>query len=520
MEEAKSPAAPSCAALARAAGLAAIYNQGDAVNRSGDLSAPALIDLGGEAGPRRFSFREIDELSGRVAGGLIARGLRSGERVAILSANRAECLTLFLGTMRAGLVAVPVNTKLPRASVAYILGDCDARLVVADAAHLPLCPSQVPRLAFGADGAAGFDSLLSTPPAVPVRPAPRQAAMFLYTSGSTGRPKGVVLSHESHLWVIDQRVRAKGGADHRALVAAPLYHMNALAMCQASLAMHDTVILLPGFTPASYIDAISTYRPTLLTSVPTMMAMMLREEAKLAAADLSSVTALRMGSAPVSPALAESLRAAFPGASISNGYGTTEAGPIVFAPHPRGLAQPLLSVGCAHPEVELRLVDSSGRVAEEGVLEMRCPALMNEYHKLPEATRKAITADGYYVTGDLFRRDADGFHFFLGRLDDMFVCGGENIYPGEVEKMLERHPAIHQACVVPVADELKWQKPVAFVVLRPGAELDERAVKAFALAHAPAYQHPRRVWFLDSLPLAGTNKIDRRALIARAEATP
>jgi acyl-CoA synthetase (AMP-forming)/AMP-acid ligase II len=223
-----------------------------------------------------------------------------------------------------------------------------------------------------------------------------------------------------------------------------------------------------------------------------------------------------MGSAPVSPALAEGLRAVFPQAAISNGYGTTEAGPVVFAPHPRGLPTPLLSVGCAHPEVALRL--SGGRTMDEGVLEMRCPALMNEYHKLPEATKKAMTGDGYYVTGDLFRRDEDGFFFFVGRVDDMFVCGGENIYPGEVEKMLERHPAIHQACVVPIPDELKWQKPVAFVVLKPGAELSEHEVKEFALANAPAYQHPRRVWFLDSLPLAGTNKIDRRALIERAAA--
>ncbi len=510
------PAIPF-ATLARAAGRAAIYNQGDAVNRRGDRDAAALIDLGGETGPRSYSFRAIDELSDRIAGGLVARGLGSGARVAILSANRAEFLTTFLGTLRAGLVSVPVNTKFPREAVDFILRDADARLVIADRAHLPLCPRDIPRLVFGEAGEAGFDRLFAADPAATQHPAPRQPAMFLYTSGSTGRPKGVVLSHESHLWVVDVRLRAKVVPDQRVIVAAPLYHMNALAMCQASLAMHDTVILLPGFTAAGYIDAIQRYRATLLTSVPTMMAMMLREEKLLRATDLSSVTALRMGSAPVSPALGQGLRAVFPRAAISNGYGTTEAGPIVFAPHPRGLPTPLLSVGCAHPEVELRL--SGGGTADEGVLEMRCPALMNGYHKLPEATKKAMTEDGYYVTGDMFRRDEDGFFFFVGRVDDMFVCGGENIYPGEVEKMLERHPAIHQACVVPIPDELKWQKPVAFVVLRPGAALDERQVKEFALAHAPAYQHPRRVWFLDALPLAGTNKIDRRALSARAAAS-
>src|SRR4029077_9284925 len=128
-----------------------------------------------------------------------------------------------------------------------------------------------------------------------------------------------------------------------------------------------------------------------------------------------------------------------------------------------------------------------GRVVVEGVLQMRCPALMNLYHNLPEATARAMTADGFYITGDVSRRDANGFYYFVGRADDMFVSGGENIYPGEVEKLLERHPDIHQAAVVPVDDELKFKKPVAFVVARPGATLDEDEVKAFALANAAPY---------------------------------
>jgi len=206
------------------------------------------------------------------------------------------------------------------------------------------------------------------------------------------------------------------------------------------------------------------------------------------------------------------VRQVFPKAAISNGYGTTEAGPVVFGPHPRGIAQPELSTGYPHPEVELRLVRDGKEVDDEGELEMKCGALMTHYHKLPETTAKVMTPDGYYRTSDVFRRDANGFFYFVGRVDDMFVCGGENIYPGEVEKMLEKHPAIHQAAVLAVPDELKGHKPVAFVVRANGAALDEQAVKSYALANAPAYQHPRRVFFVDEMPLAGTNKIDKRVL--------
>ena len=333
-------------------------NQGDAISRDVPREALALIDAGGNGSERLYTYDDIFRLSGAVARGLLKRGLKRGDRVAILSANRAEFLLTFLGTMQAGLVSVPVNYKLPAETVAYIVGDCDAKLVIGDDTRLKLAPDDVPKVSFDKDFAS-----LPRPkgPFTPLKMQPEEPAMFLYTSGSTGRPKGVVLSHYSHLWAISQRVRRPVPEGQRSLVAAPLYHMNGLAMCQTTLSHGDTIVLLPQFTTRGYIEAAARHRVAFLTSVPTMIAMMLREKELLASNDLSAVEAVRMGSAPITQSLIDQVRAVFPKAAISNGYGTTEAGPVVFGPHPDGIPQPELSTGYPHPEVQLRLVRDGKR---------------------------------------------------------------------------------------------------------------------------------------------------------------
>jgi long-chain acyl-CoA synthetase len=434
-----------------------------------------------------------------IARALRKRGLMRSARVAIISANRAEYLACIYGIMRAGLVAVPVNFKFPRETIAFIVKDCGAEFVFCDEARRVDCPANIPCITFGKE----FDGFLDDGEFETVRPVTREPAMFLYTSGSTGIPKGVVLSHQSHLWVVKARL-AQDISRHRFLVAAPLYHMNGLAVSQMVCGGHATLVLLPQFTAGAYIEAIQKYRCTWLTAVPPMIAMMLRETERMARADFSSVEFVRMGSAPVSESLMAALKRAIPKAKITNAYGTTEGGPVVFGPHPKGLPQPELSVGYPHPDVQVRL-------AEDGELHMKSPAVMNGYHNRPDIP-SPIDKEGFYRTGDVFRRDEYGFYFFAGRTDDMFVSGGENIYPGDVERMLERHDGIQQACVVPIPDDIKGTKPVAFVVPRNGRALTEDEIKSYALAHAPAYQHPRSVWFLDRLPLSSTNKLDRAAL--------
>ena len=484
-------------------------NLGDLVNRSGDPDAPMIVGLSFDGTDTTLTRAGLDARADAFARGLLRKGLVRGDRIAILSANNADYLALMFGAMRAGIIPTPVNFKFPKPTIAHVVTDSGARVVFCDKGRLDQAPEGVETVDLDGPGLA--DSL--DPGAFePVTPRADEAAMMLYTSGSTGRPKGVLLSHASHLWVVKARMAEDDLAGDRVLVAAPLYHMNALANSFLACASGACTYLLPQFQARAYIEAIARHRCTWATAVPPMIAMMLREKEALFGADLSSVRVVRMGSAPVNDTLGGQIRELLPNARIINAYGTTEGGPVVFSD--KGGA-PTGSVGKVHSGVEVRLVGEGA--PETGVLQMKSPAIMLGYHNRPDV-RSPVTADGFYDTGDVFRRDEDGNYYFVGRSDDMFVSGGENIFPGEVEAVLETHPEVLQASVVPVDDDIKGQKPVAFIVRKPGSTVDEQAIKSFALEHAPAYQHPRRVWFLDQMLLASTNKIDRAGLRARAEA--
>jgi long-chain acyl-CoA synthetase len=492
-----------------------LKNLGDAISVDAASDIAAIIEPLSPSGERIYNYGGVRRMAAAVARGLMARGLRAGDRVAILSANRSEYLFAFLGALQAGMVSVPVNHKLSPATIDFILNDCDARIAIGDEACLSLAGARCTKISFDSMGENAFRGLIDEGRFESVRVDSETAAMILYTSGSTGRPKGVVLSHRSQLSSMKLRAGLALPA-MRTLVAAPLYHMNGLVNCQSALSRGDTIVLLPQFTAVGYIEAAARHRVSSLTAVPTMIAMMLRETELLSKTDLSHVDIVRMASAPLTQALIDQTRAVFPKAAIFNGYGTTEGGPVVFGLHPEGFQLPDTSVGYPLNGVEWRLIRDGREVDDEGALELRSECTMSHYLNLPEMTSRAITEDGFYRTKDIFKRDKNGFFYFVGRTDDMFVCGGENIYPGDIEAMLERHPEILQAAVVPMTDELKGKKPVAFVVRAPNSSIDEEGVRVFARANGPAYQHPRRVAFVDELPLAGTNKIDKAALIRAA----
>lgn len=491
--------------------MAKIHNLGEVIDRGAPGDGPWLIEITADGRQRSFTFAALHRDADAVARGLLNRGLKRGESIGILAANRAEYLIAYIGIMRAGLVAVPINFKLPRDTVAHIFGDSTIKLALVDEERAGLVGT-VPAVRM--DQPAAWRELLD--PGSFVSPDMRDGefATILYTSGSSGRPKGVPLTHGGYVWVTDV-LSASGPAlrGKRALVAAPLYHMNGLLQSLLTGVAGGSVVLLCRFTARDYLEVAARLQCHLLTSVPTMLALVARETEALARLDLSHVELVLTGSAPSTEALFDRIARIFPNARVMNGWGTTESSPVAFGPHPEGLPRPKLSIGYPMLEAELKLV--GGPNEDEGVLWVRNRAVTPGYLNLPDDTAKRIR-DGWYDTGDVMRRDADSFYYFVGRADDMFVCGGENIYPGEVEKLLEKHSGVAQAVVVPLPDDIKGQIPVAFVVRRPGANPSSEEIKKYALENAPAYQHPRFVEFMTELPLAGTNKVDRHALAQRA----
>ncbi len=474
-----------------------------ALFQDADPSREAIVDLGAQPA-RSLTYGELNELCDAFARGLKRRSIGTGDRVAILSLNRAEYIIAVFGAMRLGAVPVLVNIKLPKQTVAYILNDSAAKIAFAEPAFSELCASR-PTVLFG----PAFDAFLDSGSFEPAPVRPGQLSMLLYTSGTTGKPKGVLLHHRGQTWaahVLTQHRRIT--AADRILISAPFYHKNAIVAIKTALWPQACLIILPRFDAKKTIAAIDSQGLTMLTGVPTMMNLMLTD-ASLGKQRRSTVRVLSMGSSPASDQLLHDLQAAFPQAEIHLNYGSTEGGPIMFGwYHPEGLSRPLHTVGYPIPGCDWQLV---GGREDEGELWVKNPGVADGYLNLSAATASRFE-NGWYKTGDVMHRDSEGWFYFVSRIDDMFVSGGENVYPQEVEALLERHPAVQQAAVIAQDHAVKGQVPVAFVVLHKNADADEEALKVFTLEHGPAYAHPRRIVMMSHMPLTGTNKIDRKAL--------
>ncbi|MEU0478840.1 class I adenylate-forming enzyme family protein [Streptosporangium sp. NPDC006013] len=495
--------------------LANVANLGDLAGVHGaSTDRLAVLDLRVPGVPVGYTYPELSRLVTALAAELVASSYASGDRIGIMSANRVEYVVAYLGIMKAGLVAVPINVRSGGDVLDHVIEDAGVVLTFVDAAGREALAERTPSIDFDDPQTPFLQDLATTcqdsagEALAGIEPPSDGLAEILYTSGSSGLPKGVPLTHAGQLWALRTLSSEPPRRIETQIIAQPLFHMNGLVTLCRGLALGFTTVICPRFDASAYVDAIERYGVTSVAAVPTMWIRVLGEVAD-DTSRLRSVRSLSLGSAPITQEQVARIADAIPDADVVVSYGTTETGPAIFGAHPDGIARPPLALGYPLPGSEVRLVD--GPDDTHGVLTMRNPAVTDGYRGLPHLNATSF-GDGWYYSGDVMRRDDNGFFYFVGRADDMFVCGGENIYPGELETILERHPAIGQAAVVSLPDDERGRIPVAFIVMSAGAHLTAGAVKSFVIEQAPAYLHPRRIATVDELPLAGTNKIDKRKL--------
>jgi len=275
------------------------HNLGDLIDRDRNLDKEAIVDLVDAASPRVYTHREIDRLADGVAKYLTDKGFARGTHIAIVSLNRAEYIITYFGIMRAGCVAVPVNIKLPRDTIDYVMDDASIALAFVDAASRSLVRDDIALIDFDDSGPGGFARTIVPGDFKSVKATPDEVGQMLYTSGSTGRPKGVPLSHDGQLWALSTRASGALNENERYIIAQPLFHMNGLFATKTIFATNASVVLLPAFETRSYIEAIARYKVTAATAVPTMWARVVKETEFLKQHDITSIRRLMLGSAPM-----------------------------------------------------------------------------------------------------------------------------------------------------------------------------------------------------------------------------
>ncbi|MFO1013932.1 MAG: AMP-binding protein [Caulobacteraceae bacterium] len=472
----------------------------------------AIVEL---ATGRSVTFAELDREIGRAAGWLEAHVAPSG-RIAFLGRNSLSQVLLYYGCQRAGRVFVPLNWRLSGAELAVLLEDCAPDVFVHDdefarEAEAGLAASPVKRVIGSADFAA---ALTAASPSDAVIADPFAPAALLYTSGTTGKPKGVILTAKWMYASAQNFVHiSELSADSIMLCDTPLFHTVGLkAALAGSMVAGATFLMSDRFVPGVTLGRLADKALGVTHSfcVPQMAQAMMAEPS-FEAADLSHIKALFSGGAPLPRPITEAFLEK--GVVLANGYGMTEAGSTLCMPLDAAvIAAKMDSAGLPSPTVMLRLVGPDGadvKDGEVGEVWLSGPSLMPGYWNQPEATAKALTADGWLKTGDAARRDEDGFIFIVDRWKDMYITGGENVYPAEVEAVLIAALEAPEIAVVGVPDARWGETGVAFVA---SAALTEAAVLAACDGRLARYKHPRHVRFIEALPRTASGKIQKDVL--------
>jgi acyl-CoA synthetase (AMP-forming)/AMP-acid ligase II len=460
-------------------------------------TAEAVVD-----GPLRLSFTELAERVRVAAGALAAVGIERGDRVAIWAPNSADWIIAAFGLLTAGGVLVPVNTRFKAAEAGDIIVRSGAKAVLVEAGFLGLdfaAPAGVPVI----DLRSGF--LASGRPVErPVRGT--DIADITFTSGTTGRPKGVLMNHQQTLRLYAEWCDlADLREGDRYLIVNPFFHIFGYkAGCVASLIRGATILPVPVFDPDRVLDLVERERVTMLPGPPTLYHSLL---AGRGSRDISSLRAAVTGAADIPVELVRRISDELPFSSIMTGYGLTEAGTVTASRPGDSFEQIATTVGTPCDGVEVR-------VADDGEVLVRGYSVMRGYLDDPAATAEAVDADGWLHTGDLGTTDAGGRLRIAGRKKDMFIVGGFNAYPAEIEGFLLEHPAVAQVAVIGVPDGRLGQVGKAFVVAR--GEVTATELIAWSRDRMAGFKVPRYVEFRDALPLNATGKVMKDRLVAAA----
>jgi long-chain acyl-CoA synthetase len=468
---------------------------------------------------RQVSYDDYHQKTSLMAAALSSYGLRRGDRVAVYLPNSLEIVESYFAVAKAGAISIPLNPMFTPREVKYVINNSEAKFAITNETLLPLLQSvrrELPSLE-----KVIVQGTRDYPDTIPYRKLyegrtermdgldvdPDSVAMILYTSGTTGVPKGAMLTHDGLIGNAETMVSTLGfHSSDRSLCVLPLFHLFATAfdLLQMICAGASTVIM-ERFDAEIACQLIERYKVSVLVGVPTIFIYLINHPGRKKY-DLSS---LRIGDTGGGPVPVD-LKLAFEkevGMFLAESYGLTEASPVVCVERP-GQERRLGSCGLTLPGMETRVDQEDKEVppGEVGELIVKGPNVMKGYWKMPEETAKTLRG-GWLHTGDLVRKDKDGYIYVVDRLKDMIICGGYNIYPKEIELVLYSHPSILEAAVIGVKDDVKGEIPKAVVVLKPGEKATEQEIKEFCRKSLAAYKVPRLVEFVDSLPKTVTGKI-------------
>jgi fatty-acyl-CoA synthase len=467
---------------------------------------------------RTLSYAALHHRVRRLAGALRGLGVRRADRVAYLGPNRPELAETLFAAGALSAIFVPLNPRLAAPELAAILADCGARVLIWDArlaavvAALRGAAEVSQYVAVGPGGTPEeYERLLAvSPDGMADEPVGlHEPCMIQYTSGTSGHPKGVLLTHANITWnCFNVLIDVDVAADEVSLVAAPMFHTAGLnQLFLPTFLKGGTAVMMSAFDPDHALELIEQHRVTWMFGVPAMFAAMTRA-ARWTGADLSSLRVLMCGGAPVPSALIRAYQDR--GLTFVQGYGLTEAAPGALFLRARESVRKAGSAGtpCFFTDVRVVRPDLTDvAVGEPGEVVIQGPNVMSGYWQQPEATEVARYPGGWLRSGDAATIDPDGYVFVVGRVKDMFISGGENVYPAEVEQVLAEHPAVAECAVIGVPDDRWGEVGRAVVVLRPGITAAPAGLLAFLDGKLARYKIPRSVVFTAALPRNAAGKV-------------